>query len=308
MPTLFDYMRATQRLIGDSKMALVDPGDLITYINEARREIAMRTQSIRVVPLISGSVIAVNVTNPGSGYTNPTATITTPDFPSGANPYPNGAQATAVATQISGTVAGVNMVFGGSGYFQPQVIINDPTGHGATATAQLTPIAQTQQGQEVYNFSDFDLSPFPGVQTVFAVKGISILYSNYRYSLACYSFSTYQAKVRNFPFQYEYVPTICAQYGQGANGSLYLYPIPSQQYQIELDCFCLPADLLTDQDVEALPEPFSEAVKWYAAYMAFLELQNHNSARTMLELFENFIHRYSSYARPGRASNPYGRW
>jgi len=308
MASLFTYMRSVQRLIGDSKMSLVDPGDIIVYINEARRDIALRTQSVRVVPVISGSVTAINVATAGTGYTNPTVTITTPDFPSGAAPYPNGAQATAIATQIGGSIAGINMVFGGAGYYQPQVIINDPTGTGATATAQLTPIAQTIQGQEVYNYSDFDLSPFPGVETIFAVKSVSILYSNYRYSLACYSFSTYQAKVRNFPFQYEYVPTICAQFGQGASGSLYLYPIPSQAYQLELDCFCIPQDLNTDQDVEALPEPFNEAVQYYGAYKCFLELQNQNSARAMLELYENFIHKYSSYARPGRTSNPYGRW
>jgi len=306
--SLFAYLKETQRLIRDSKQELIDPFDLVNYINTARREIALRAQCVRVLTLISGAIIGASVTAPGSGYTNPTVTITQPDFPSGTQPFPNGAQATAQATVIGGTIAGVNITYGGSGYFEPIATISDPTGTGATVALQVQNINLLNQGQEVYPFSSVDLSQFPGVEEVYMVKSVSLIYANYRYSIPMYSFSTYQAYIRQYPFQYQYIPTIGSQFGQGSNGSFYLYPLPSTQYQMEWDCFCLPSDLLTDQDYEALPDPWTQSVKWYAAFLAFSELQNLNSAHAMLDLYERHMNWHSTGARPGRSSNIYGRF
>jgi hypothetical protein len=305
---LNEYRRQTQRFIRDAKQQFVDIGDIDSYINRARREVAMRTQCIRILTPVSGSIVTIQVLTPGAGYTNPTVTITSPDFPSGALPNPRGQQAIALAQQIGGQISNISVSYGGDGYFQPVVTITDPTGSGATAVASTNPINLTSQQQEVYNFSDFPLSQFAGVGEVFAVKSVSIIFANYRYSLPCYSMSVYQSMIRNYPLQYLYVPTVCAQYGQGTNGSLYLYPIASQPFQIEADCFCLPADLITDQDEEAIAGPWTEAVPYFAAHMCYLELQNLNSAKFYLDLYDSMVHRYSSYARPGRMVNPYGRY
>lgn len=314
-PTLFTYMRQVQRFVRDAKQEMIDPDDIIDYVNRARREVAYRTQCLRTLTPISGQIMEITVTNPGSGYTNPVVRITPPDFPSGQPPYANGAQATAVATEFGGTIAGINMTFGGYGYWQPIVTITDEIGSGsgpgtgATATvSKMSFINQLNQGQEVYSFRDIDLTLFPGVEAVYMIKSVSLLYSNYRYSLPCYSFSTYQAMIRQYPFQYQYVPVFCAQYGQGTQGSFYMYPLPSEQYQIEFDCLCIPSDLTTDNDVEALPQPWTEAVPYWAAYLAFSELQNLNTARFYDEKFEKQLNIYSTAARPGRITNPYGRY
>lgn len=308
MPTLFEYMQEIQTLIHDANQQIVDPGDLTRYINRARREVAMRAQCLRVLTPISGAVTSITITNPGSGYTNPSLVIGPPDFPSGALPFPNGSQATGNATQIGGQIFAGNVDYGGAGYFEPNVIITDPTGTGATAVAGISGFNQLNEGQEAYPFNLVDLSTFPGVGAVYMIKSVSLIYANYRYSLPCYDFSTYQARIRQYPFQYQYVPTICAQYGQGTNGSFYMYPIPSQTYQMEWDCFCLPQDLLTDQDVEALPGPWTDAVQYWGAYLAYLEMQNFNYARGMKAEFDEMMTRYGSYARPGRVTNQYGRY
>ncbi len=301
-------MKQTQRFLRDSRQEYVDPGDLIEYINRARREIAMRAQCLRVLTPISGSLTQIDVIAGGHGYTAPTVTVTPPDFPSGTLPYPNGLQALANITASGGSITSINLDNGGYGYFQPQVVINDPHGTGATASARISTFNELQQGQEVYPFSLIDLSPFPGVDSIYMVKSVSLIYANYRYSLPMYSFSTYQAMIRQYPFQYQYVPTFGSQFGQGTSGSFYLYPLPSQAYQMEWDSLCLPSDLLTDQDVEALPRPWTEAVPYFAAHLAFLELQNFNSAMGYLKLFDQYVTRYGTYARPGRVSNPYGRF
>lgn len=302
------YTKMLQRFVRDRQQVYLNPTDLIDYVNRARRDIAGRTQSIRRLTPVSGSLSQITITNPGSGYTAPTVTVSAPDMPSGSLPFPAGAQATAIATEAAGLINNIAVTYGGSGYFQPTITIDDPTGIGAAAEATISSVNQTEANQEIYRFADIDLSVWPGVGSVFAVKSVSIIYSGYRYSLPMYSFSEYQANIRQYPNQYLYVPTMGSQYGQGTDGSLYLYPIASSVYQMELDCFCLPSDLEVDEDVEALPQPWQDAVPFYAAHLAYLELQNLNAAEYYLKLFTDRVHSYSAYARPGRRINPYGRY
>lgn len=306
---LFEYMKQAQRFIHDHAQRSINPEDLIGYVNRARRDLAMRTQSIRYVPPISGSIMQIDVTAQGSGYTNPTVTISPPDFPSGMRPSPNGRQAIATAEVIGGKINSINITDGGAGYFQPIITITDAVGTGAAATvSKMTPMNLLLQGQEEYRFADVDMSMFPGVGAIYAIHSISVLYTNYRYSLPIYSFTTYQAKIRQYPNQYQWVPTVATQRGQGTQGSILVYPLPSQTYQVEWDAFCLPKDLADDSDYEALPGPWTDAVPYFAAHLAFLELQNFNAARMILDLYDRQTSRYSQGARPSRAVNVYGRW
>lgn len=309
MATLNTYLADIQTFTRDSKQDLLDPGDLIKFVNRARRQIAMDTQCIRRLTPISGAVITASVTSPGSGYSSsPTIAITTPDFPSGQGASPNGAQATAQAIVSGGALAAVDITYGGAGYWQPQATITDAHGTGATISLQISTVNQVQQGVEVYNFRDIDLSVFPGVASIYGVQSISILYSGFRYSLACYSFSTYQALIRQWATQWEYVPAVVAQYGQGIEGSLYLYPVGSQPWQMEWDCYCLPADLVDDQSVEALPGPWDDAVSYWATHLAYLSLQNYNAAAYWDKMFKERVLSYSRAARVSRVTNPYGRY
>ena len=309
MTTLNDYLQEVQILLRDTKQDLLDPDDIRRFINTARREIAMRTQCLRVLPNISAPVISTTVVQGGHSYSaSPAVVITPPDFPSGVLPFPNGSQATATASVAGGVIQSVNIVSGGSGYFQPQVTITDPTGSGAVVAATAAPINTLNQGQEVYKFSSVDLTAFPGIDSILAVQSISVIYSNYRYSLPVYSFSIYQSMIRQYPFQYQYVPTFASQFGQGAAGSFYVYPLPSQTYQYELDAYCLPIDLNTNTDVEAIPKPWTDAVAYWAAYLSYLSIQNYNAARFYEDMFNRRVVAYSNYARPGRAVNPYGRF
>lgn len=313
MPTLFDYQQQVQRFLRDANQTFLNPTDLIDYINRARREVAMRAQCIRRLTPISGSIITIEVDNTDSNndYSdNPTITITAPDFPSGQGEFPEGEQATANAVVNNGTIEEITVEYGGYGYFQPTVTITDPDGSGEGATAEvteLTYINQVTQGKEVYPFSEIDLSMFPGCGSVYMIKSVSLLFSQFRYSLACYDFSTYNSLLRQWSQQWQYVPAVCAQYGQGAGGSFYMYPIPSQAYQVELDCLIIPSDLTDNQSVEAIPAPWTDAVPLFAAHLSYLELQNMNHAKGYLDLFDKFVQRYSDYARVGRRINPYGR-
>ena len=304
---LYDYLKVTEGLLRDRRQMQLNTDDLRVYINRARRDLALRTQSIRRLPPVSGSILTIQVTNPGTGYTNPQVTISGPDFPSGTQPFPGGTQAAAIAQQIGGQISDVSVSFGGYGYFQPTATLSDPTGSGATLSVQVSPILTVNPFQEIYNFADFPLDTFPGVKSVFAIFSGSIIFNNFRYMLLNYPWTQYQALVRSYPQEYYYVPTVISQYGQGAGGSMYLYPLPNSLYQWEVDCLCLPIDLEDDEDFEALPDPWTDAVPFYAAWLSFLELQNYNSARAMYDMYKEVTSRYSSGARPRLLVNIYGR-
>ena len=305
---LFYYMKGVQRLLRDQRQEALNPEDLTDYINEARREVAMRAQALPVLTPVSGSIVGWSVTNGGSSYSNsPTLTITGPDFPSGSLPYPNGVQATAQAIVQGGVITAIDSTFGGYGYYQPGMTITDMTGSGATATPIMSYISQLNPGQEVYPFSSINLSAFPGIASIFMIRSVSILYSNYRYSLACPSFSVMQALIRNYPNSFQYTPFYCAQFGRGTSGSFYMYPLPSQAYQMEWHCLCLPQDLTDDQSVDVIPQPWTDAVKFFAAHLAMLQIQNMNAAVAYLQMFDQYMKRYGSYVASGRIQNAYGR-
>lgn len=305
---LFDYLKQVRRFVRDPRMGNLDEENLVAYVNRARREVAMRSSCIRVLTPVSGAVVSCSVVTGGSNYSGATVcVINSPDFPSGMGVYPNGDQATATPIIQSGVITGVDIVYGGAGYYQPTIEFVDATGSGATATLTVSPINVLEQGREVYKFSDVDLSETPGVESIYSVKSVSILYANWRYTLACPSFSSYQAMLRSFPFQYQYVPFYMAQYGRGTAGAMFMYPQPSGPWQSEWDCFCLPSDLLDDQAFEAIPEPFTDAVAFLAAYYAYMELQNLNAARFYEGEFDKWVNRYAVATLPGRVSNPYGR-
>lgn len=305
---LSSYVQNTMRLIGDVNQQRVPYNDLVIYVNRARRKVAELTQCVRVLTPISGSITSVTLVSEGLGYTSPSVTISPPDSPGGTVNNPGGLQATAIAHVTSGTITSITMTNPGSGYFQPTVTITDSTGSGAVGTAVLSPINQTVANQEVYNFSNIPLGNVQGVLSIFAIKSVSMIYENYRYSLPMYSFSTYQAMIRRYPYQYSYVPTVGSQYGQGVNGSLYLYPIASQAYPYECDCFCLPIDLVDDTTFEAIPQPWTDSIPYYAAYLAYLYMQQANDAKGMRKLFDDNLLEQSIASRPGRITNPYGRY
>lgn len=307
---LNDYLRQAQRFLREANQELINPGDLIDYANRARREIAMRSQAIRILTPISGQVVSASVINGGHGYTNPTVTISAPDFPSGSGPFPNGLQATALVTRIGSTISGVDIQLGGYGYYQPSATISDPVGTGASISLAISPINVLNQGQEVYPFSAVNLAAFPGVQSVYWVRRASIIFSNWRYSVRMYSFTAYNALIRTFPSnQYQYVPFFGTQYGKGTSAEFFLYPPPSQPYQMEWDCYCLPSDLVDDTSPEAIPAPFTEGVPWLIAHYGMIELQNYNAAAFFKAQFDEWISRYIKYTLPGRQIDAYGgRW
>lgn len=97
-------------------------------------------------------------------------------------------------------------------------------------------------------------------------------------------------------------PQVWSQYGQGVNGSVYFSPIPDIAYTVTCDTVCLPVDLVDDTTPEAIPALWTNAVQYYAAYVALLGSQTGarmQEAQEYFKLYEQFVNRARAFATPG---------
>lgn len=260
---LVAYQQEVQRLLHDRAGSFYPLSDLTQYINLARRRVALKGQCVRVL-LSGGTVTAINVTAGGAGYTTPTVTIGGP-----------GNQAFATATVVGGVITSINVVSGGYGYLTtPTVTITGPPGSGATATAVIDNSASTNVNQEVYQFTTLNTlaTKTPGVLGVIGVISIAAQWgagNTYRPMLSRRIWSEFQAYFRVYANSQVNFPAVWSSYGQGQAGSFYLFPVPSQVLSMDVDTWCSVIPLVDDTTVEAIPHPWTEAIPYYAEYLAF---------------------------------------
>ena len=295
---LFAYQQELQTLLTDDINKRFNLFDLTKFINRARRKIATATQCIRILPPSSGSFLTLTPSAGGSGYTAPTVSINAPDA------IGNGfVQATATATVGGGVITGFTITNPGTGYVAaPTITITDATGSGAVAASTFTPFVSANAGQEVYNFSTVDAiiqANFPGVNNITAVQSVAVSWGSWKPMMRnIAAWSQFQAYCRAWDIGQQNYPTIWSQYGQGENGSIYLFPIPSILAQMDWDCYCTPIDLALDSDVEAIPHPFTEAIPFYAAYWAYMSAQNQDMAAIMWQNYKNNMAEARAFVSP----------
>lgn len=96
-------------------------------------------------------------------------------------------------------------------------------------------------------------------------------------------------------------PADWAQYGQGSTGSFYIDPIPDAVYTLACDCVCYPIDLEDDESIDAIPKFWSDAVPYFAAYLALLSAQTQQrqaDADRMLQRYSFFAERARTFSNP----------
>ncbi len=269
--TLSEYMQRLQRILGDQTFQQFNPYDLLDYINEARNYVAAQGECVRVLcPSVSG-ISSITVTAGGTGYT--TAPVVT------VAPPPLGTTATATATLLDTSVFSVQVIDPGDGYVAPpSVTFSGGGGTGAAASsATLMPLAQVIAGKEVYKFTDFNpliasSSALTGASKILSITSIAVSWGSMKPALRYKPWSEFQAYYRAYNVAAQGYPRIWSQYLRGDLGSFYLWPVPSQAAQMDLDCLCLPAPIGFDsnEDFDAIPYPWNNAVAYKAAEIAVL--------------------------------------
>ena len=122
-------------------------------------------------------------------------------------------------------------------------------------------------------FSAIDLTANPAVNAVFNARFIWYQVGSGQAALRPRPWPWFAQYKLNNPVPPTGAPQTWAQYGQGESGSIFIDPIPDTNYTLVVDTVCVPIPLVDDTTVEAIPAPFTEAVCYYAAYLACLSAQ-----------------------------------
>jgi hypothetical protein len=216
--SLFSYMQQTQRFLREQGQVFENVDDLTSYVNRARREIAYRTESLRVIGTVSTVI--------------------------GQRPY-------AFST--------INI--------------------GTSATTGLQGVVKVQNIQRVVAAGQKWINPR--------------------------QWQWFQFFCLNNPVPQNGPPVTWAQFKSGDSpgtttfgpgGIFYLDPPPDLVYTLNCDCVCYPNSLLKDTDVDAIAEPWTDAVPYFAAHLAMVELGNREAATTFLGLYEKMADMYTSAA------------
>jgi hypothetical protein len=188
--------------------------------------------------------------------------------------------------------------------------INQARGQLAIESNSIRFIASipTVLGQRNYNFSAINtgVSATNGIQGVVKVNSIRYaVASGYKW-IRPRPWPWFDLFKLNNPVPTSGAPQVWAQHSQGVAGDFWLDPIPDLIYTLQLDCVCYPIDLANDATVEAIPYPWTDAVQYFAAYLALLSAQSgarSADANRSYERYEEFMGRARRFSTP--EVNPY---
>lgn len=135
---------------------------------------------------------------------------------------------------------------------------------------------QTIPGVEMYPYefaNRYLRAQNEGVQAIIDVLDISVSWGSTRPTLNWMPWGDLQALARSYNVGVTSYPFAWACQGDGTRGKVFLFPIPSVggiNGEMEWDVICIPSDLNTNADYDAIPESFQDAIKFRAAALAFM--------------------------------------
>lgn len=173
-------------------------------------------------------------------------------------------------------------------------------------------------GQRNYSFSsiNFGTVSTTGIQGAINVRRVMYNVGTGQKWIKGKSWEWFDFQRFNNPAPRSGAPTEWAQLGQGSaglgsitgegsgtlsSGSFYVDPLPDTVYTLNCDCECYPQALAADTDVEALPYLWTDAVPYFAAYMALLTSQTSarlQQAQQYFQLYKMFMQRARSASNP----------
>lgn len=153
-----------------------------------------------------------------------------------------------------------------------------------------------------------------GVRGILDINNVAVSWGGMRPVLNWCPWEDLQAYARSYNVGTFSYPFLWSTFSGGSKGQVWLFPIPqvvaggltfAAAGEMEWDVSCLPIPLLDDSTFEAIPEPFTEAVKFYAAYLAFLGSQRYGMAQIMQSQFNDQLGIENAAIMRGRTPNFY---
>ena len=144
----------------------------------------------------------------------------------------------------------------------------------------------TIPGVERYSFVGF-FNPilqkmYAGCDQVIDAVALSVNWGGVsRPTLDWQPWDNFQAYCRAYAVQNMAYPAVWSVYNDGPQGEIWMFPVPSQAGEIELDAIVTPAPVYTDSDPEVIPAGFYNALKFLAASLAFMTSQRYAQSAVM---------------------------
>lgn len=151
---------------------------------------------------------------------------------------------------------------------------------------------QTIPGQERYPYVGFGNlylnKQFQGLRGICDVISVSVSWGGaIRPSLDWMPFEDFQAYLRSNQILVTNYPTVFTVYNDGEQGEIWLFPVPMTANEMEWDTLCTAGPIYTDDDFDAIPPPFENGVKYYAAMRAYEGSGRFGAAELMKARFED---------------------
>lgn len=264
------YISATQLLVHDTAGQRYTTTQLTYYINSARSQLALEAECVRFLYGLDGMFTGTGTFT--SGNTVITGIASTVGLQVGWGLWGNNVASNATIVSFTGTTITMSAAATGSG------------------TNSFSTQIQTTTNQEIYPLAS-TVNSNAGILNIIQVKSVAVNFGgsqgSNQYMLRQTDFTALQAYYRFYGPNLVGNPAVWARY----QNNIYLRPIPSQPYPMQWDTVCSVIPLVDDSTVEAIPYPFTDAVPYYAAYLALMNSQRAADADAMFKVYEKFAQR-----------------
>lgn len=169
---------------------------------------------------------------------------------------------------------------------------NFPSSSSAAVVGAAVNSLQTIPGVERYGyvgfFNPYAQQTYAGIKGIVDIIALSVNWGGaVRPSLNWAPWEDLQAYARAYATLVTSYPYWWSVYNDGEMGEVWLFPAPSTAGDIEADASCVPADLYSDDDFDAIPGEFHNVIKYGAAALAMMSKRNYLDAQIMdAKLFE----------------------
>lgn len=170
---------------------------------------------------------------------------------------------------------------------------------GASESIRTLAAIQLTAGVQNYSYTAFAVPPPTGAAGVLALRKGRVLNGGDWQEIISREwevFFSYQLTGSNAGRTG--VPSVFAEQTPGVAGTFYVNPIPDVTYQAQFDVVAYPIPLASDVDPEIIPYPWTEAIQYFAAYLAYLSRQREADADAMFQRYQMFEMRGTQMATP----------
>lgn len=184
---------------------------------------------------------------------------------------------------------------------------------GAQPDADPASTFATIAGQERYPYIGF-ANPYlnqqyAGLRGICDVVSVSGSWGGaVRPSLNWMPFEDFQAYCRSNVILVTNYPIVFTVFNDGEGGEIWLFPVPQQANEMEWDTLCTAGPIYNDDQFDAIPSPFHNGVKYYAAARAFEDSMRYGSAELMKARFEDSNMLRRGAVDRGKTPRHYGTW